>query len=383
MEKVIISNNELINNLRLIENEDYIAIDTEFIRDTTYFSKLCLIQVASKKHNFIIDPLAAGLDISLFWNVLNNNSILKIFHSGRQDLEIFYNIFGKLPSPIYDTQIAAMVCGYGDQISYEHLVFDLLGIKIDKSSRVSNWSYRPLSNKQISYALSDVTHLVNLYEILEKRISANNRENWIEEDITNLSNIENYKLKPDEAWKKIKFKSFKGESMNRLKHLAEWREKLSINRNVTKNKIARDEVLIEIASNDPKNINDFKRIRGLKLDNNKKTIDEILLILEKAREIPKELWPVKDIPKKNKINQPAVLELLKVLLKHVSEENKVAPKLIAKQIDLENIASGEKNDLKLFNGWRYEIFGGLVENLIEGKIAIKIQNGKLLILKNI
>ena len=140
MEKVIISNNELINNLRLIENEDYIAIDTEFIRDTTYFSKLCLIQVASKKHNFIIDPLAASLDISLFWNVLKNNSILKIFHSGRQDLEIFYNIFGKLPSPIYDTQIAAMVCGYGDQISYEHLVFDLLGIKIDKSSRVSNLS---------------------------------------------------------------------------------------------------------------------------------------------------------------------------------------------------------------------------------------------------
>ena len=181
--------------------------------------------------------------------MLNDKSILKIFHSGRQDLEIFYNMFGNLPSPIYDTQIAAMVCGYGDQISYEHLVFDLLGIKIDKSSRVSNWSYRPLSNKQISYALSDVTHLVNLYEILEKRISASNRENWIEEDITNLSNIENYKLKPDEAWKKIKFKSFKGESMNRLKHLAEWREKLSINRNVTKNKIARDEVLIEIASN--------------------------------------------------------------------------------------------------------------------------------------
>ena len=152
---------------------------------------------------------------------------------------------------------------------------------------------------------------------------------------------------------------------------------------MTKNKIARDEVLVEIASNDPKNIHDFKRIRGIKLDNNKKTIDEILLILEKAREIPKELWPVKDIPKKNKINQPAVLELLKVLLKHVSEENKVAPKLIAKQIDLEIIASGEKNDLKLFQGWRYEIFGGLVENLIEGKIAIKIQNGKLLILKNI
>ena len=191
------------------------------------------------------------------------------------------------------------------------------------------------------------------------------------------------RLKPDEAWKKIKFKSFKGESMNRLKYLAEWRENLSINRNVTKNKIARDEVLIEIASNDPKNTNDFKRIRGLKLDDNKKTIDEILLILGKAREIPKELWPVKDIPKKNKINQPAVLELLKVLLKHVSEENKVAPKLIAKQIDLEIIASGEKNNLKLFQGWRYEIFGGLVENLIEGKIAIKIQNGKLLILKNI
>ncbi len=383
MEKVIISNNELINNLKLIENEDYIAIDTEFIRDTTYFSKLCLIQVASKKHNFIIDPLAEGIDLLLFWNVLIKNSILKIFHSGRQDLEIFYNIFGELPSPIYDTQIAAMVCGYGDQISYENLVFDLLGIRIDKSSRVSNWSFRPLSNKQISYALSDVTHLVNLYKILKKKISANNREKWIEEDMNNLSNIENYKLQPSEAWKKIKFKSFKGENINRLKFLAEWREHLSINRNVTKNKIARDEVLLEIASNDPKDINDFKRIRGLKLDINKKIIEEILLTLEKAREVPKKFWPVINIPKQNKINQPAVLELLKVLLKHVSEEKKVAPKLIAKQIDLDKIASGEKNNLKLFQGWRYEIFGQFVEKLIEGKIAIKVHNGKLKILKNI
>tara|TARA_Y100001970_G_scaffold288371_1_gene415476 strand:- start:4137 stop:5288 length:1152 start_codon:yes stop_codon:yes gene_type:complete len=383
MEKVIISNNELINNLKLIENEEYIAIDTEFIRDTSYFSKLCLIQVASKRHNFIIDPLAEDIDLSLFWNILVNNSILKIFHSGRQDLEIFYNMFGKLPSPIYDTQIAAMVCGYGDQISYEHLVFDLLNIKIDKSSRVSNWSYRPLSNKQISYALSDVTHLVDLFRILKKKILANDREKWIEEDMNNLSNIENYKLKPDEAWKKIKYKSFKSENINRLKFLAEWREHLSINRNVTKNKIARDEVLLEIASNDPKDINDFSRIRGLKLDKNKNIIEEILQTLEKARDVPKEQWPTKNISKKNKINKPAVLELLKVLLKHVSEKNKVAPKLIAKQIDLEIIASGDKNNIKIFQGWRYEIFGKLVENLIEGKIAIKIQNGKLLILNNI
>jgi ribonuclease D len=292
-------------------------------------------------------------------------------------------MFGKLPSPIYDTQIAAMVCGYGDQISYEHLVFDLLNIKIDKSSRVSNWSYRPLSNKQISYALSDVTHLVDLFRILKKKIFENGREKWIEEDMNNLSNIENYKLKPDEAWKKIKYKSFKSEYMNRLKFLAEWREHLSINRNVTKNKIARDEVLLEIASNDPKDINDFSRIRGLKLDKNKNILLEILQTLEKARDVPKELWPTKKISKKNKINKPAVLELLKVLLKHVSEENKVAPKLIAKQIDLEIIASGDKNNIKIFQGWRYEIFGKLVENLIEGKIAIKIQNGKLLILNNI
>ena len=193
MEKVIISNKELTNNLKLIENEEYIAVDTEFIRDTTYFSKLCLIQVASKNHNFIIDPLSQNIDLSIFWDVLINSSILKIFHSGRQDLEIFHNIFGNLPSPVYDTQIAAMVCGFGDQVSYEHLVLDLLGVKIDKSSRVSNWSFRPLSNKQISYALSDVTHLVNLYEILKKRISGNKREKWIEEDMNNLSNIENYK----------------------------------------------------------------------------------------------------------------------------------------------------------------------------------------------
>ena len=380
MGEIIETNIALEKNLKLIENEEYISVDTEFIRDNTYFSKLCLIQVASKNHSFIIDPLKEDVKLDSLRKILNKDTIIKIFHSGRQDMEIFYHLFGELPKPIYDTQIAAMVCGFGDQVSYENLVNTLLNIRIDKSSRVSNWSFRPLTEKQIIYALSDVTHLVRIYEKLKNQISDGNRSLWIEDEMKSLAETKNYKLNPSEAWMKIKIKSTKREYLNRVKFLAEWRENISIKSNVPKNRIMRDDTLLDLASINPKSNEDFKRIRYFNIERDVEKINQISEILNKAQGVPERLWPENKNIKKNKVKSFAILELLKVLIKHVCEEQKVAQKLIAKQDELELIAEGKFDRLKVLDGWRYKIFGKLALELIEGKVSLKIKNKKICIL---
>ena len=380
MYPIVETNVELEKKLNLIESEEYISIDTEFIRDNTYFSKLCLIQVASKNYSFIIDPLKEDINLESFSRILRKDSIVKVFHSGRQDMEIFFHLFGELPKPIYDTQIAAMVCGFGDQVSYENLVSTLLNIRIDKSSRVSNWSFRPLAEKQIKYALADVTHLVHIYEILKNKISNENRSFWIEDEMKSLLEIKNYKLNPSEAWMKIKIKSTKGEYLNRVKFLAEWRENVSIKSNIPKNRIMRDDTLLDLASINPKSIEDFKRIRSFNIERDAKKINQISEILNKAQGVPENLWPKNKYIKKNKVKSFAILELLKVLIKHVSEEQKVAQKLIAKQDELELMAEGKLECLKVLEGWRYKVFGKLALELIEGKISLKIKNKKIFIM---
>ena len=380
MGEIIETNIALEKNLKLIENEEYISIDTEFIRDNTYFSKLCLIQVASKNHSFIIDPLKEDVKLDSLCKILNKDTIIKIFHSGRQDMEIFYHLFGELPKPIYDTQIAAMVCGFGDQVSYENLVNTLLNIRIDKSSRVSNWSFRPLTEKQIKYALSDVTHLIHIYEKLKNQISNENRSLWIEDEMKSLSEIKNYKINPSEAWMKIKIKSTKREYLNRVKFLAEWRENVSIKNNIPKNRLMRDDTLLDLASINPKSNEDFKRIRSFNIERDAKKINQISEILNKAQGVPEKLWPENKYIKKNKVKSFAILELLKVLIKHVCEEQKVAQKLIAKQDELELMAEGKFDRLKVLDGWRYKIFGKLALELIEGKVSLKIKNKKIFIL---
>ena len=379
MGEIIETNIALEKNLKLIENEEYISIDTEFIRDNTYFSKLCLIQVASKNHSFIIDPLKEDVKLDSLRKILNKDTIIKIFHSGRQDMEIFYHLFGELPKPIYDTQIAAMVCGFGDQVSYENLVNTLLSIRIDKSSRVSNWSFRPLTEKQIKYALADVTHLVHIYEKLKNQISNENRSLWIEDEMKSLAEIKNYKINPSEAWMKIKIKSTKREYLNRVKFLAEWRENVSIKNNIPKNRLMRDDTLLDLASINPKSNEDFKRIRSFNIERDAKKINQISEILNKAQGVPEKLWPKNKYIKKNKVKSFAILELLKVLIKHVCEEQNVAQKLIAKQDELELMAEGKFDRLKVLDGWRYKIFGKLALELIEGKVSLKIKNKKIFI----
>ena len=379
---MIIDNFKDLNSIiKNIQDEEFLAIDTEFIRETTYFSKLCLIQIATKNISFIIDPLSNNINLEPLWEILNKDQIIKVMHSGRQDMEIFYNATGRLPSPVYDTQVAAMVCGFGDQVSYENLVNNLLDIKIDKSSRVSDWSYRPLSNKQISYALADVTYLIKIYEILKKQISKNKRNTWIKEEMYNFTNINNYQIKPEEAWRKIKLKSTKKDFLNRVKFIAEWRELYSIKKNVPKNRTLRDDTLLDIASNNPKNIQDFKRVRGLKINSKKEILIDLLEVLKTANKVPEKFWPEQTVFSKNKSSSPATLELLKVILKHVAEEQKVAPKLLASQKDLELISDGAVDNLLTFEGWRHEIFGKLALDLSAGKIAIKVNNKKIQLIK--
>ena len=379
---MIIDNFKDLNSIiKNIQDEEFLAIDTEFIRETTYFSKLCLIQIATKNISFIIDPLSNNINLEPLWEILNKDQIIKVMHSGRQDMEIFYNATGMLPSPVYDTQVAAMVCGFGDQVSYENLVNNLLDIKIDKSSRVSDWSYRPLSNKQISYALADVTYLIKIYEILKKQISKNKRNTWIKEEMYNFTNINNYQIKPEEAWRKIKLKSTKKDFLNRVKFIAEWRELYSIKKNVPKNRTLRDDTLLDIASNNPKNIQDFKRVRGLKINLKKEILIDLLEVLKTANKVPEKFWPEQTVFSKNKSSSPATLELLKVILKHVAEEQKVAPKLLASQKDLELISDGALDNLLTFEGWRHEIFGKLALDLSAGKLAIKVNNKKIQLIK--
>ena len=379
---IIDTNKELEKNIKIIENEDYIAIDTEFIRERTYFSKLCLIQIASRNHSFIIDPLSKELDLKSLWNFIRQEKVIKIIHSGRQDMEIFYQQFGQLPKSVYDTQIAAMVCGFGDQVSYEQLVNRLLNIRIDKSSRVSNWSFRPLSEKQIQYALSDVTHLVKVYEILKNEISIHKRESWIKEEMEGLTESKNYEINTEESWKKLKIKSTKRAYLNKVKHLANWREKVSINRNVPRNKVLRDDTLLEIASLSPRSAEDFKKLRVFSLDKDKRVINEIIETLKDAGMVPENLFPETNYIKKNKVKSLALLELLKVLVKFVSEDQRVAQKLIIKQSELELIAEGNFENLNSFKGWRNEIFGKLAKDLLEGKIAFGIKNKKVQIINS-
>ena len=371
----------LINIIKSIENKPFIAIDTEFIRESTYFSKLCLIQIATEDISFAIDPLKNEIDLNPLWELLNEKDPIKVMHSGRQDMEIFYNKTNKLPTPVYDTQVAAMVCGFGDQVGYDQLVKKLLNVDIDKSSRVSDWSYRPLSDKQISYAISDVTYLAKAYKILNNEILKNNRSHWIEKEMLNFTNIKNYQTNPDEAWKKIKLRTSKRDFLNRVKFLATWRELLSIKKNITKNRLIRDDCLLDLASTNPRSILEFKRIRGFPGGQNGKLIPEILSVLKEANSISEDNWPMLDNKKYKKLTSASTLELLKVLLKYISEKNNVAPKLLASQSELELLSLGEYRKISILKDWRYEIFGKYALDLCNGNLSLSLEKNKIKLIK--
>ncbi|MDC1356715.1 ribonuclease D [Pseudomonadota bacterium] len=371
----ITDQNTLNNFYQKCTKEKFLAIDTEFIRDSTYYPSLCLIQIAGMDFAGAIDPLTK-LDMSPIWKLLLNKNILKIFHAGRQDLEIFFELIGEIPSPIYDTQIAAMFCGHGDQIGYEGLVNSFLGLSVNKEHQFTNWLQRPLSNDQINYAISDVTHLIKIFPLINNVIKDNNREEWVRDELEHLSKKELYQVNPDEVWKKIKLKNSNPKMLNLLKNLASWRERQCKKRNLPRNRLIRDDVLINISFSKPKTISELKKIRAIPRNLSNDDFYQILDVIEESHKTKREEWPLVSNSTSPKISKGS-LELLKLLLKYCSEESGLAEKVIANTEDLKSILVGQKQNMKIFTGWRNEIFGKLALSLLNGKLAFKIDKGKI------
>ena len=364
--------NDFYNKCKI---EKVLAVDTEFIRDSTYYPSLCLIQIAGINFAAAIDPLAK-LDMSPIWELLLNKNILKVFHAGRQDIEIFFGLMGEIPTPIYDTQIAAMFCGLGDQVGYESLVNNFLGLSVNKEHQFTNWLQRPLSKNQINYAISDVTHLINIFPLIRKAIKDNNREEWVTKELEHLSKKELYQVKADEVWKKIKLKNSNPQMLNLLKYLASWRENECKKRNIPRNKLIRDDVLINISFSKPKTISELKKIRAIPKNLSNDDFYQILEVIDKAQKVRREEWPLISTSTSPQISKSS-LELLKILLKYCSEENGLAEKVIANTDDLKSILEGQKKNMKVFTGWRNKIFGEMALSLLNGKLAFKIEKGKI------
>ena len=375
--KFITTTGELEHAIKTLSEFDAVAIDTEFIRESTYYPQLCLVQLAAGEHHFAVDPLSENIELTSLFEMLDDSNIIKVFHAGRQDIEIFVHLTGKVPKPIFDTQIAAMVVGLGDQAGYDKLVQYYLNIEIDKSSRFTDWSARPLSERQIKYALDDVIHLEKIYHIMHYELTNNKRLSWLEDELSALTQISLYKASPDDAWKKLKVRSYKADFLNRLKFLASWREQRAILKNIPRNRIVRDETLIDIAGTNPKTVSKFGVIRGFPGGSTGKLVPEILQTLASAEKSPREKWPKVKIDFRKDKAPLATLELLRVLLKHVTESENIAPKLLASAEDLDALARNHNADIKLLKGWRRELFGDLALKLKTGEIALSIKNNKI------
>jgi ribonuclease D len=357
----------------------YITIDTEFMRETTYWPNLCLVQIASDDEAGAIDACAKDIDLSSLFDLLSDKSILKVFHAARQDMEIFHHLSGKLPQPIFDTQVAAMVCGFGDQVGYAALISKLVGEHIDKSSRFTDWSLRPLSDKQLAYAMGDVTHLRTAYKQLRETLSENERESWLEEEMAILTRTETYEANPREAYKKIKSRSSDRRFLAILRELAAWRDEEAQARNIPRNRILRDESLIEIAHHKPKTASDLARTRGLghKMAEGERG-KKILAAIKKGSNTPSKDCPEPNVKPTLPRNIGPTSDLLKVLLKNQCEQSGVAQKLIASSEDLNLIAAfGAKADVRALHGWRYEVFGQEALSLREGKTALTLKGSAL------
>ncbi len=357
----------------------FITVDTEFIRETTYWPLLCLIQIAGPNDAKAIDPLAPNIDLTPLIDLLNDPSILKVFHAARQDLEIFYHLMGRVPAPLFDTQVAAMVCGFGDSVGYQNLIAKLTNGQVDKSLRFTDWSLRPLSDRQISYALSDVTHLRDAYIKLSDQLQANGREKWLDEEMAILNSHKTYDLDPYKAYQRIKSRSIKPRYLAILREIAAWRELEAKKHNKPRNRILRDETLQEIAHHAPKTPNDLERTRGLgrKLAEGPSGI-KLLEAIKKGAAVP-----IADCPKpKPKAEIPRglgpVIDLLKVLLKMKCDDNDVAQKLLASTNEIELIAAfGEDADVRTMAGWRRKLFGNDALKLCKGELGFVIKDRRL------
>ncbi len=376
--KTITSTAELADACTQFAAHPYVTVDTEFLRETTYWPKLCLIQMAGPDLAVIVDPLADGLDLAPFFALMADESVTKVFHAGRQDIEIIYHLGNLIPAPMFDSQVAAMVCGFGDSISYDQLVLRLTGNRIDKSSRFTDWSRRPLTEKQLTYALADVTHLRDVYHALRANLDEQQRSEWVQEEMQILTSPETYYTEPVNAWKRMKLRIRKPREFAALKKLAGWREKEAQSRNVPRNRILKDEAIFELAIQQPQNPDALAALRSVsKGYERSKSGVELLELMHEVAQIPNEDLP--DVPK-GKV-QPegsgAAVDLMKVLLKLTSERHGVAAKVIATVDDLEKIASDDDADIPALKGWRREMFGQHALLIKKGELALRLEGKRV------
>ena len=361
----------------------YVTVDTEFLRERTYYSRLCLVQLAvagsdDEQDAVLVDPLAEGLSLEPLYELFRNEGVVKVFHAARQDLEIFYHDAGIFPRPLFDTQVAAMVAGFGDQAGYETLVRKIARAQVDKSSRFTDWSRRPLSEAQKTYAIGDVTHLRQIYEWLKAELERTGRAPWLEEEMQVLTSPETYVIRPEEAWKRLKTRTSSGTFLAIARELARFRESYAQTRNIPRNRVFKDDALMELASARPKNLKQLGRSRLLLREARKGDIAEgILAAIRAGLAVPKEEQPrpVRNDREKLQVN-PALADLLRVLLKARCEQEKVAQKLIANAADLDALAAG-KRDVPALKGWRARVFGDDALKLCEGKLALAARGNRV------
>lgn len=357
----------------------FLCVDTEFMRESTYYSILCLIQAATDEEEAIIDPLADGLDLAPFMALLHQGSVIKVMHAARQDMEIFYQIDGKVPAPLFDSQIAAMALGFGDSVGYMALVKGRLGLNLDKGARFTDWSRRPLSEKQLSYAMGDVTHLRDLYPGLVKELEELGRMTWVQEEMEPQMDPALYDMDPDQAWERLKVRSPKRDYLAVLKAAAAWRERTAKERNIPRRRVLKDDAMYDLAQQRPKDLKALARLRGVpngfeKSRSAKSLVESVCYALENAEDYAPPAPKVQHMPP----NLGPTVEMLKTLLRLRTEYQDIAPRLIANAKDIERIAAfGEKADVAALKGWRREVFGDDALKMLRGEITLRLEGRKV------
>ncbi|PHS28660.1 MAG: ribonuclease D [Robiginitomaculum sp.] len=378
---VIVTDNDTLHEVcEGLRKTEFFAVDTEFLRESTYWSKLCLIQVAGGDVEAIIDPLAEGLDMRPFLSIMADTSITKVFHAARQDLEIFYRLMGQVPLPLFDSQIAAMAAGLGDSIGYDTLVQKMLRRTVDKGSRFTDWSRRPLTDKQLTYAIGDVTHLRDLYPLLIGRLEDRNRLSWVDEEMENLTNPALYQFDPEEAWRRMKIRKYTPQWLAIMRFVTRWREREAQTRDKPRGRILKDDAIYEVAQQAPRTVEALGRMRAIPRGFERSSMAQGLLgAINDALTDPAEHAPKVERPQAMPSGLGPVVEMLKVLLRIKAEDLGVAPRLIANAADIERLAAYDDADIAALKGWRREAFGEDALRLKRGELSLTLDGKRALI----
>lgn len=382
--KIITTTESLEKFCKAAQKSPFLVVDTEFMRESTFYSQLCLIQVAIPDDEAIIDPMVDGIDMSAFLELMRDEKITKVMHAARQDMEIFYKLCDAVPKPVFDTQLAAMALGFGDSVGYMALVKGRLGINLDKGARFTDWSRRPLTDKQLHYAIGDVTHLRDLYPGMVKELEDKKRLAWVGEEMKDLLDENLYQFDPERAWMRLKPRKLKKDYLAAMKAAAAWREREAQNKNIPRNRILKDDGIYDIAMRQPKTVKELGNLRGVPNGfERRKNIDRLIKALHDANKNADTYAPVVQAKKHMPPNLGPTIDILKTLLRLKTEYEGIAPRLIANAADIEQIAAfGSKAKVKALKGWRREVFGDDALLMLDGKVSLTLNGREVVAIKN-